>query len=320
MGVASWGNVGEGIVKHNGVVERRISGVALLDAYGAAGPLLPTLFASSVVGVAVLDGRMRFRAINETLAIMNGMPAARHVGRKLRYVLGSAATKVEGATKQVLQTGEPISLELTAELPLRAGVGHWVESYFPMRDVDGRVAHVAAVVLEITEKKNLERSLKHMIGNLLHVEAALKTELLCHGMTGGWSDVQTGLLTRAVELAENCIAEVQNIREVTRRRHSVNAPHMQLPGKGDLAALSGTPRTCVDECGRDDGLARRLSPRERKVLQLLAECKSNKGVAETLGISVRTAETYRARIMMKLELHSLAHLVRFAVRNKIIEA
>jgi DNA-binding NarL/FixJ family response regulator len=64
----------------------------------------------------------------------------------------------------------------------------------------------------------------------------------------------------------------------------------------------------------------RLSPREREIVQLLAEGKSNKEVADTLGISVRTAETHRASILRKLSLDSVASLVRYAIRNKIIEA
>jgi two-component system, NarL family, response regulator NreC len=64
----------------------------------------------------------------------------------------------------------------------------------------------------------------------------------------------------------------------------------------------------------------RLSAREREIVQLLAEGKSNKEVADALGISVRTAETHRASILRKLSLDSIAGLVRYAIRNKIIEA
>jgi DNA-binding CsgD family transcriptional regulator len=62
----------------------------------------------------------------------------------------------------------------------------------------------------------------------------------------------------------------------------------------------------------------RLTPREREILQLLAEGKSNKEVAAILGISVNTAEAHRANIMLKLDLHSITELVVYAVRNKII--
>jgi DNA-binding NarL/FixJ family response regulator len=64
----------------------------------------------------------------------------------------------------------------------------------------------------------------------------------------------------------------------------------------------------------------RLTSREREIVQLLAEGKSSKEVAVSLGISVKTAETHRANIMRKLELHSVSELVRYAVKNQIIEA
>jgi DNA-binding NarL/FixJ family response regulator len=61
-----------------------------------------------------------------------------------------------------------------------------------------------------------------------------------------------------------------------------------------------------------------LSPREREVIQLLAEGRGNKEVAHLLGISVRTAETHRTNIMRKLGCQSFSDLVRYAIRNKII--
>lgn len=63
----------------------------------------------------------------------------------------------------------------------------------------------------------------------------------------------------------------------------------------------------------------RLTPREREILQLLAEGKSNKEVASLLGISVNTAEAHRSSIMLKLDLHSVAELIHYALRNNIIK-
>jgi DNA-binding NarL/FixJ family response regulator len=63
----------------------------------------------------------------------------------------------------------------------------------------------------------------------------------------------------------------------------------------------------------------RLTTREREVLQLLTEGKGNKEIAALLRISVKTAETHRARMMAKLGLHSMSELVRYAVRNHIIQ-
>jgi DNA-binding NarL/FixJ family response regulator len=63
-----------------------------------------------------------------------------------------------------------------------------------------------------------------------------------------------------------------------------------------------------------------LTAREREVLQLLAEGRSNRGVSVMLSISVKTVETHRAAIMRKLGTASIAELVRYAVRNNVIQA
>jgi DNA-binding NarL/FixJ family response regulator len=67
-------------------------------------------------------------------------------------------------------------------------------------------------------------------------------------------------------------------------------------------------------------LADRLTAREREIVQLVSEGKSTKEVASLLGISVKTAETHRANVMRKLQVHSVTDLVRYAVRNEIVQA
>jgi DNA-binding CsgD family transcriptional regulator len=62
-----------------------------------------------------------------------------------------------------------------------------------------------------------------------------------------------------------------------------------------------------------------LTPREREIVQMLAEGKSSKEVAVALNLSVKTAETHRSNIMRKLGLHSVSALVLFAVRNNIVQ-
>jgi DNA-binding NarL/FixJ family response regulator len=69
-----------------------------------------------------------------------------------------------------------------------------------------------------------------------------------------------------------------------------------------------------------DSIPRRITPREREIVQLLAEGKSSKEVASVLGISVKTAETHRANVMRKLKLHTVSELVLYALRNQIVEA
>lgn len=102
----------------------------------------------------------------------------------------------------------------------------------------------------------------------------------------------------------NLLAAVESLR-----RHK---PY--LSSRVSAAAAAGPSGT--------DGIertARRLTPREREIVQLLAEGKSNKEIATYLKISVKTAETHRANIMLKMNFHSVTDLVRYAVKNKIIQ-
>jgi len=62
----------------------------------------------------------------------------------------------------------------------------------------------------------------------------------------------------------------------------------------------------------------RITPREMEIIRLLAEGKANKEIAALLGITLRTVETHRAKIMLKLDLHSLAELIHYAMRHKMI--
>lgn len=62
-----------------------------------------------------------------------------------------------------------------------------------------------------------------------------------------------------------------------------------------------------------------LTTREREVVQLLAEGRSNKEVASTLNVTVKTVESHRSAAMRKLGLHSIVELVRYAIRNKIVD-
>ena len=88
---------------------------------------------------------------------------------------------------------------------------------------------------------------------------------------------------------------------------------------------SGIARTLIDGiCSPASApqpllMHKSLTARQREVVQLLAEGKTSKEAAITLGITVKTAETHRANIMRKLEMHSVSELVRYAVRNSMIE-
>jgi DNA-binding NarL/FixJ family response regulator len=73
-----------------------------------------------------------------------------------------------------------------------------------------------------------------------------------------------------------------------------------------------------DSTSPSSDIGEALTPREREILQLLAEGKSNKAIAQCLDISVKTVEGHRANIMRKLNFDSFSELVRYAVRNNIV--
>jgi DNA-binding NarL/FixJ family response regulator len=101
---------------------------------------------------------------------------------------------------------------------------------------------------------------------------------------------------------------VQAIEAILRNKPFVSDTVDGIMGRQPLSGRA------IDTQPRD-----RLTTREREVLQLLTEGKANKEIAALLRISVKTAETHRARMMAKLGLHSMSELVRYAVRNHIIQ-
>jgi len=90
--------------------------------------------------------------------------------------------------------------------------------------------------------------------------------------------------------------------------------------RGSIYLSPGVSRIVVDAYrGKTDLPSDPLTPREREVLQLVAEGKSTKEVAGILGVSVKTAESHRSRIMEKLDIHETATLVRYAIRRGLIQ-
>ncbi len=117
---------------------------------------------ASQVGVCIVDEGLRFLAINQALAHINGIPAEAHLGKSLREVLGDfAAEVVQPHFERVRDTGQAVlNQEIIATLPTRAEPGHWIGHYVPIKDASGMVTQIGAVVVEITAQKKLEESFR----------------------------------------------------------------------------------------------------------------------------------------------------------------
>ncbi len=169
--------------------------------------------------------------------------------------------------------------------------------------------HPDLVVLDITmpELNGLDAARKiraalprvQILIQTMHESDALTQEVLSSGARGYLlkSDAPQ-MLSQAIEaLAAGRTFFTPKISDLVMK---------SLEGEGSPAPRGEEPRS-------------RLTPRERELVQLLAEGKSNKESADVLGISLNTVETHRKNVMSKLRLRSASDLVRYAIRNNLIQ-
>ena len=209
-------------------------------------PLLTTAHDSPSIGFALFDRKLRYCFVNDALAAMTRLPAKVHIGAPLRAVAGETAEKVEPAFEKVFSTGKTVlQHEFSGGLPSRREEVDWVVSYFPVGSSPSTVSHVAALVLDMTVVRRLERHFAELFQPSSHI--------------------------RPLPM------------ETT-----------------DSMRLSS------------------LSNREMEIIKLLVNGNSNKQAAGLLGLSTRTVESHRARIMLKLHVHSMSELMRIAIRGNLI--
>jgi PAS domain S-box-containing protein len=131
----------------------------LADAYA----LLDVIFAHAPVGLALFDDELRYVRVNDRMAAMSGLPAARHLGRPVRDVLPGLPPDVEDDLRRVLDTGEPlVEVDVAGETPARPGSRReWLSSYWPVRPAGGdRISGIGAVVFDVTERRVARRAIR----------------------------------------------------------------------------------------------------------------------------------------------------------------
>jgi DNA-binding NarL/FixJ family response regulator len=143
------------------------------------------------------------------------------------------------------------------------------------------------------------------------IEAARETQAACPGtatvlLIGSATDAQVLDALRAGVRA--CVLKSYEAEDLIRALREV--------ARGEVHLSRGLTRAVVEAwLGRNELPADPLTPRERQVLQIIAEGRTTKEVAQLLCVSVKTVESHRARIMAKLSIHQTAGLVRYAIRR-----
>jgi DNA-binding NarL/FixJ family response regulator len=106
-------------------------------------------------------------------------------------------------------------------------------------------------------------------------------------------------------------AELEIAVAAVARNETYLSPAVSRHVVGDYVRRTGTA---------SEGRLETLTPRQREILQLIAEGKSTKEIASILDVSVKTVETHRAQLMERLDIHDVAGLVRYAIRTGIVTA
>jgi PAS domain S-box-containing protein len=292
-----------------------------------------SLIFSSTVGVALFDENLCCRALSAALGRMMGTSAKATIGKSMQYVFPQSVECLEPVFRQVWNTGTGLpNVELAAQVASRGGKCLWSLNFYPVRDQFGELRLVAITFSDVTKRRCAELKLHH-----------LKTKLETASAQDDNSPrgESVDLPARTFQLIERSL-EILN-SSATLRCHTVEMrieadlgrlalflcgtryqeflsqlPQSDSESPSEEPPIIHTPSS-PETCGTSKLAASDPSPRERQLLYFLADGKSNKEIGSILAISTRTVEAYRARIMLKLDLHSTAALVRYAIRNHIVE-
>jgi DNA-binding CsgD family transcriptional regulator len=275
---------------------------------------------SSVIGLVILDAQLRYASVNPVLGAMNGISPEAHVGKTIQEVIGPLAAKVEPFVHSVLITGHSVvNAEIAGELPTREEEGYWLANYFPVHDSAGGVKHVGGLIIEITRLRKIEKFIRTLMSNFPH-----------RGDPGAYLDMFPKIEQESVALWSGSIEMMGICMQRMLKDVHCFQPYIEFPRRGSFVQQPGDLPFASPPKMNQPGVqekssvpigangANPLSPREIEIVRLLASGYGNKEVSAALNITVTTVETYRAKIMLKLQVHSIVDLVLFAVRHGLI--
>jgi len=278
-------------------------------------------------GVAFFDRQLRCQALNRAFAAAWAVAPDRFLGRTLVQSRGPNARKLHSALERVRSSGAIACNLPWSQLVADHSDGLRSVNLYPFADDMGRVRIIAATV---DESSTLDLHLASLVSELqlslppaMCLLGASFPEVLAQALQSSSRSIRRlrASLSRQSPLSgvqlEIGLMPLVLYLSLTGSRSIAPSTPLLVPA-ADLTPQSGEPS--IESEGDALALLEDPSPRELQVLRLLAVGQSNKEIGLGLGISTRTVETYRARLIRKLGVHSTAELVRYAIRNKIVEA
>ena len=229
-----------------------------------------------------------------------------------------------------------IPMEIAELLPRDICVTHKV---MPVSRLENKLFLAMADPLNVLAIDDVRRITKLEVSPMIASEKAIIDKL--HNLDTGKGGSMEDIINDAAKQAEDT-ADADGLETVKETTEQVNldqlaasseeAPVIKLANLILVQAIKDvstgalyvshalSPEVVQTYLAREELRTSPLSGREREVLQLIAEGKSMKEIASVLGISVKTVETHRMRLMGKLDIHETASLVRYAIRQGMIEA
>jgi len=283
------------------------------------------------LGVAFFDQQLRCQALNRAFAATWSLPADRLLGKTLLRSIGPHAKKLHSVFERVRSSGAIAANLHWAQAPVADNSdGLRFMNLYPVADDTGRVRVIAATV---GESSSLDFHLANLVSKLqlglptaMCLLGASFPEVLARSLQSSTRSIRrlrSSLSPRSplagVQLEIGLMPLVLYLSLTGSRSASPLTP-MLVPASDQIVLQRAEPEPPAGAEPEAFALLDDPSPRELQVLRLLAVGRSNKEIGLGLGISTRTVETYRARLIRKLGVHSTAELVRYAIRNNIVQA
>ena len=285
-------------------------------------------FRRAFVPVAAFDERLVCRAVNSAFASMVGVSQQHCLDKTMPEILKSAAPRFEAAIQKAWRSGEFLrNLRITVRPAGRRSERRWAADFFPLPDDPHLGKLVGVAFSEITTRCKIESRIHRLARSraLNSPNAFSPNTWVCAPLPRGYLELMQrtlGLLTSS--------AQLRRLLSEARVAASLRTGALRKPAGQPAGTFAALPDARVAQDATSDSPAatgapvtlhgfNRPSSRELQVLRFLAEGRCNKEIASALRLSIRTVETYRARLMSKLRVHSAAEAVCYAIRNHLLQ-